>query len=91
MRRVIWSEAARRELIGIRAYIGEFNPKAAARLAAQLLAAGNSLAVYPERGRAVGGDRRELVAVWPYLIGYSVRDDTVRIIRVRHGARQPED
>ena len=90
MRHVVWTLAARRHLVGIRAYVGQFNPEAAADLAAQLIASGNSLALHPERGRLVRGNRRELVAAWPYLIGYRVESDTVTITRVRHGARRPE-
>ena len=89
MHRVIWQRAALRDLAAIRAYFDRFNPYAASDLFARLLAAGNSLAKHPERGRPVRGNRRELVAVWPYGIGYIVGADTVRIIRVRHGARRP--
>ena len=72
-RRVAWTPAARRDLAAIRAYLDRFNPDAAADLFNQLLMAGNSLADYPERGRPMGGARRELVAVWRYGIGYDVQ------------------
>lgn len=77
------------ELEAIRTYLDQFNPSAAVRLTVELTAAGNSLAEFPERGRLVRGDRRELVAVWPYVIGYRALGGTVTIIRIRHGARRP--
>jgi hypothetical protein len=33
---------------------------------------------YPERGRRIGRDRRALVTIWPYLIGYRIRGDVTR-------------
>jgi plasmid stabilization system protein ParE len=71
-------------------YIFDFNPQAAARMADALLAAGDSLASFPHRGRPVRGTAmRELVTVSPYIIRYRIAGDTVIILRVRHGARRP--
>lgn len=50
--------------------------------------AANSLSEHPERGREMSRGLRELTVVHPYLIRYRIRDDTVTILRVRHGARQ---
>jgi toxin ParE1/3/4 len=87
---VIWSPAALREISQIHSYIAQFNPRAAAKLAEELLAAGDSLVTFPNRGRAVPGSAlRELTVVHPYIIRYRVADDYVRILRVRHGRRQP--
>jgi plasmid stabilization system protein ParE len=58
-------------------------------MALRLIAAGDALANHPQRGRSVGGGRRELVTVPPYLICYRVTDDRVEILTVRHGARRP--
>ena len=88
MRRVVWAQAARRDLEGIRAYIGQFNPTAAARFAGRLVVAAASLAELAERGRSVAEGRRELAAVYPYLIRYRVAGDVVFILRIRHGARR---
>ena len=88
-RRVVWTAAALRDLKAIQAYFDQFNPQAAARLADRLVAAGESLAVHPERGRPASAGRRELLVVWPYLIGYRVRTVQVEIIRIRHGAQAP--
>jgi len=87
---VIWSPAALREISQIYNYIAQFNPRAAARLADELFAAGDSLVSFPNRGRPVPGTAlRELTVVYPYVIRYRVADDVVRILRVRHGRRQP--
>ena len=87
VRRIIWSEPARNDLQSIRAYIGQFNPSAAQRMAERLLAAAEGLAEHAERGRPLAKSHRELTVIWPYLILYRIEGDDVFILRVRHGAR----
>lgn len=89
MRRVIWTNAALRDVQRVQDYIRQFNPLAAQRMALRLISTAQSLAEAPERGRPVLGGRRELTVVWPYIIRYRVQDDRVAILRVRHGARRP--
>lgn len=90
MNKVIWSSPALGHLRSIRAYIEQFNPRAAQELAAALVEAGNNLEHFPHRGRPVPGtDKRELVTVYPYIIRYRIVGNTVRILRVRHTARRP--
>ena len=89
MRRIVWSRAAREDVQRIRAYIGQFNPLAAQRTAVRLTLAADSLADYPERGRIVGANLRELVVVYPYLIRYRMGSSAVSILRIRHGAQRP--
>jgi addiction module RelE/StbE family toxin len=89
LHRVVWSQRARSDLAGIRDYVSEFAPMAGQRLALRLVAAAESLAEHPLRGRSTGGGRRALVAIPPYLIRYRITDDTVEIITIRHGARRP--
>ncbi len=89
MRRVVWTAEARTSLAGVSAYVEQFNPLAAQRLATKIVAAADSLADHPERGRRIRTGVRELTIVYPYLIRYEVRDDAVMILRVRHGARRP--
>jgi len=90
VRRVIWTVEARANLAGIRAYISQFNPLAARRLATGIVTAADSLEDHAERGRRIRGTVRELSAIYPYLIRYQIEDDRVLILRVRHGARRPE-
>ena len=89
MRRVIWAPRAANDLQSIRDYIGQFNPAAAARFAAQLVATAESLTDFSQRGRPASGKRRELVVIWPYVIRYRIEADRVVILRIRHGARRP--
>jgi toxin ParE1/3/4 len=88
VRRIVWSEPARNDLQSIRAYIGQFNPTAAQRMAVRLLAAADSLSDYPDRGRPIGKGRRELTIIWPYLLRYRIANDAVFILRIRHGAQK---
>ncbi|MDR3524073.1 MAG: type II toxin-antitoxin system RelE/ParE family toxin [Acetobacteraceae bacterium] len=91
MNEVIWSEAALVQVDVIGAYIEQFNPMAAGDVAAALIEAGNSLAHFPHRGRAVPGTtlREIVIKAYPYIIRYRIVRDTVRILRVRHTSRQP--
>jgi toxin ParE1/3/4 len=90
LNKVVWSNAALAHLRFIRAYIEQFNPRAARELADGLIAAGNSLHHFPHRGRPVPGtDLRELVTAYPYIIRYRIVGDVVRILRVRHTSRRP--
>ncbi|MDR3435493.1 type II toxin-antitoxin system RelE/ParE family toxin [Telmatospirillum sp.] len=59
-------------------------------MATTLIATAQSLEQFAERGRTIKGGRRELVAVWPYVIRYRIEAQTVMILRVRHGARRSE-
>ena len=86
---VIFAPAAIDDLTDIRTYIGKFNPAAAGRMAARLIEAGESLHEYPERGRPISRNRRELAIVPPYVIRYRIKGEIVEIIRIRHGSRRP--
>ncbi len=88
--RVTLTATALLELRGIRDYIRQFNPIAADRISDKLIAACDSLAYAPHRGRPIGANRRELLSVWPYIIRYSVGEDEVVILRIRHGKRRPD-
>lgn len=91
MARVVWTREALENIRLIRAYIDQFDPGAAQRMARRLIEAGNSLTVAPNRGRPVAGGRRELVTIPPYVIRYRVDGDTVTIGRIRHSAQAPTD
>jgi addiction module RelE/StbE family toxin len=84
---VIFSPAAVADIVHIRSYIGRFNPTAARRMADRIIATALSLSQFPERGRPIGDNRRELSIVPPYVIRYRVVGKTVQIIRVWHGAQ----
>lgn len=72
-------------------YLRSFNPRAAAKVAAALIEASESLADFPDRGRRVGSsDTRELIASYPYLVRYRITQGQVHILRVRHTARRQD-
>ena len=69
-------------------YVAEFNPRAGARLAADLFAAWEDLAFFPMRGRPIQyRNARELATIWPYVIVYRIDGQTVEVLRVWHGAQ----
>jgi plasmid stabilization system protein ParE len=84
---LLWSSSAIADLSDIRAYIAEFNPIAAARLAAALIEACESLRSFPRRGRVIAGSLREWPLVHPYVIRYEISGDHLHILRIRHGRR----
>jgi plasmid stabilization system protein ParE len=87
---VVWTRGAASELRAIRAYVAEFNPLAAVRLAARIVTAARSVEAAPDRGRPVGRGRRELAIIRPYLIRYIHERERVVILEIRHGARAPD-
>jgi toxin ParE1/3/4 len=89
-RRVIWSSRSLRDLESIRAYIGQFAPLAAQRFTARLVATVENLADQSHRGRPVGREVRELVFIPPYAVRYRVTAEAVQIVRIKHGAQQPD-
>jgi plasmid stabilization system protein ParE len=90
VRRVVWTDEARANLLAIRNYIAQFSPLAAQRFSLKLIAAAEDLAENPDRGRGVGNGRRELALIRPYLIRYRTEDEVVFILRIRHAARRPD-
>ena len=91
MRRIVWTGEARDNLRDITAYIAAFNPHAARKLAVRLIETAEKLKHFPERGRDVGTGIRQMSIVRPYLLRYRVEEDTVYILRIRHGARLQDD
>ena len=90
--RVIWTRTAARGIEHAYDYLVDLNPRAATQVAKSLRDAGNSLALFPYRGRPVPGTAmRELVTSYPYVIRYEIVADTVEILRVRHMSRRPTD
>jgi plasmid stabilization system protein ParE len=86
VRRVIWTESALDDLASIKAYIGQFNPIAARRMAQRILTAiENVIGCFPQAGRSIGSGRYEFPIVWPYALRYRIKGDDVMVLRVRHG------
>jgi toxin ParE1/3/4 len=86
---VRWRTRALADVARITLYIAADNPVAAARVARELLLAGDSLAMFPRRGRpGLQAGTRELVTIGPYILVYRViATETVTILRVWHAAQ----
>jgi plasmid stabilization system protein ParE len=88
--KVEWRPSALDNRDAIIEYLEPLNPHAAVNLLQALVLAGDSLALFPYRGRpGLAAGSRELVAVWPYLIVYEINEATnmVSILRLWHGAQ----
>jgi len=86
---VFWRAAAQADVARLVRYIADENPIAARKIARELILAGDSLAVFPRRGRqGLARGTRELVAVPPYIVVYRIDTaDRATILRVWHGAQ----
>lgn len=90
MRRVVWTEQAREDLIAIQSYVQGFSPPAAIRLAVRLIDLAESLSAFSDRGREIRHGLREAVSIRPYVIRYAILPSEIRIITIRHSVRRPE-
>ncbi|MFN8517423.1 MAG: type II toxin-antitoxin system RelE/ParE family toxin [Thermomicrobiales bacterium] len=88
--RIVWTASARRDLITHFDYLATRDPDAAIRMDDAIRSAIARLTDFPNRGRP---GRREatrelVVAHWPYVIVYVVRDATVAILRILHTSQE---
>jgi plasmid stabilization system protein ParE len=87
--KLVWSPAARRDLIRLREFIEPHNPAAARRAAAILRKSANLLQEQPGIGRRIEGrEDRELSVPFGqrgYLLRYRLHEDTIVILRIWHG------
>lgn len=85
---VNFTRRALRDLANIRVYISNDNPRAASRMAVEIIAACDRLENFPERGRpGLRRSTRELATVWPYVIVYRVTGTNIDILSIWHGAQ----
>jgi addiction module RelE/StbE family toxin len=89
--RIRWTEPAVRDLKGLCDYIAERDgDEQARRIALRIYDGVNSLADFPRRGR-IGrkqGTREFVFQGLPWLAVYRIRDETVEIDRILHGAQR---
>jgi toxin ParE1/3/4 len=87
---VIWTAQAAHQLAAIHEFIARDRREAADRQISLIYHAAESLAVFPEKGRPgrIAGTRELVVAGTSYLIGYRIRELSVRILGILHGARR---
>jgi addiction module RelE/StbE family toxin len=85
-----WTTPARRDLIAILDYISDDDPAAALAVIDRIEESAHRLHEFPLSGREGSlAETRELpIPGLPYLLVYRVRDASIEILRVLHGARQ---
>ena len=85
--KVIWSPYAIDDLIAIRSYIAEHNPKAADSVARRILHSISFLTEYPQIGvQTHRTDVRKLIVKQsPYIIPYRIQDGEIEILEVFDG------
>ena len=85
---------AAQDLAGIADFIRARNPAAALRVRATILNSLQNLVLFPEVGRrqTVKGVRKFVTRKYPYLVYYTVDQDTEEIIilAIQHPARERE-
>ena len=88
--RARWSGNAISDLIEIRNYIRKDSPLAASDVARRIKAAVEMLKEHPAMGSPgrVEGTRELVIPGLPYIIPYRVKESTIEILRVFHGARK---
>jgi toxin ParE1/3/4 len=88
--KVRYTVPAQDDLHEIYTYISENNPFAAERIKQQIKIDAELLGDLPfiSRESDYPGVRIRKVRRYPYLIFYSVGDEEVRILHIRHGARR---
>lgn len=89
MARVVWPDEVTERLDEIARYISRDNPVAADRIASRLIALGESLREFPNRGRPARDGAREMTGVPPYILRYRVIGDVVVIVGIQHGRQRP--
>lgn len=89
-----WSPLAIMDREDIFDTVAADNPAAAVRLDERIAERVGRLMQFPEMGRPgrIAGTRELVIAGTVYIAAYRASDDTVRILRVLHGARMwPDD
>ena len=92
--RLEWSAYALADRTAIFDYIEADSPRAAVVVDARIREQVETLALFPHSGRPgrIEGTRELVISRTPYIVAYRIAGDTVRILRVLHGARRwPED
>jgi len=85
---VQWRPRALEDLARIVTHISEENPVAARQIGRELLLAGDSLALFPHRGRrGLVPGTRELISYYPYILVYRLTAAEVSVLRIWHGAQ----
>lgn len=86
--RLKWMEPALDDLESIRSYIERDKPRAARAMARRIVKSVENIPSNPCMGRAgrVHGTREWVMPGTSYIVAYKVRDETVEVLRILHGA-----
>jgi toxin ParE1/3/4 len=87
--RLVWSQHATDDRLAIFMWVARDDPQAAADVDERIEEAARRLIDFPNSGRPgrIEGTRELVIARTPYVAPYQLVGDTVRILRVIHGAR----
>lgn len=93
MRQIVITEQAEADLENIGRYLMQYSPNATVRVLRNFRKQFNLLATFPLLGRArddvlIGA---RCLVMDEYLIFYQPSDEIVEILRIRHGAQEPQD
>jgi toxin ParE1/3/4 len=86
-----WTAKAFLSLEQISHHIADDNPEAAAKTVQSIYERIEELVTFPNRGR-IGrreGTRELVLAPLPYIAVYRVKDSSIEILQIRHGAQNP--
>jgi toxin ParE1/3/4 len=88
--RVVWTLVAAADLEQIFDYLFEQNPEIASAIIRRIYQSASELKQFPNRGRPgrKEGTRELVLASLPYLVVYEIVGQSVRVLRVLHGARR---
>ncbi|CAA0129203.1 type II toxin-antitoxin system RelE/ParE family toxin [Bradyrhizobium sp. INPA01-394B] len=91
--KLVWSAFALADRDGIFTHIEADNPRAAIAVDERIATAARRLVDFPESGRPgrVAGTRELVITGTPYVAAYAVTAETIRILRVLHGAQRWPD
>jgi toxin ParE1/3/4 len=90
---IVWLPIAVQDIIHIRTYIADEEPKSAQSIALRIDKAVNRLSAMPNLGRPgrISVTRALVVSTTPYLAVYRVQNNRVEILRVLHGRQSFPD
>ena len=92
--RLEWLALAQSDRAAIFDYIEADSPKAAIAVDERIRERVETLSRFPESGRPgrIEGTRELVIDRTPYIVAYRITGNTVRILRMLHGARRwPDD
>ena len=87
---VLWTRQAAQQLSAAHEFVTRDSREAADRQLLLIYRAAESLGIFPEKGRhgRIPGTRELVVTGTSYIVGYRIRESSVRILGILHGARR---